>query len=144
MTPIKTRGALLLALACGLSSCSIAPHPNHDFRPQQTDQGVLFELHAPAATRVQVVGNWEGNAWGGLVEKGAWLDPNRGSMHPPEGDGNWTLVIPLEPGRYLYQFVIDGHLWISDPGNPERAQWRGAESSFLLVRSHTAGTDARP
>ena len=134
-------GLRVLALTALLSSCSIAPPAEHRFGPLQTPSGIVFKLHAPAATRVQVVGSWEGNAWGGIAEQGQWLDPNRGVLRDPEGDGDWTRTIPLLPGRYLYQFVIDGHLWIIDPENPERTRWHGAETSILVVRSFPTGEE---
>ena len=37
-----------------------------------------------------------------------------------EGDGVWTLTIPMDPGSYQYKFVIDG-AWTQDEANPEAA-----------------------
>jgi len=31
-------------------------------------------------------------------------------------DGSWILPCFLEPGKYIYKFVIDGK-WILDPSN---------------------------
>ena len=33
-------------------------------------------------------------------------------------NGKWTTLIPLNPGRYQYQVVLDGH-WQTDPSNPD-------------------------
>jgi len=32
-------------------------------------------------------------------------------------EGKWEVSIPLSPGRYKYQFVVDG-IWKADPSNP--------------------------
>lgn len=42
-------------------------------------------------------------------------------MSDEDGDGTWTVSHGLEPGRYLYKFVINGSDWRHDPNNPERA-----------------------
>lgn len=34
------------------------------------------------------------------------------------GDGVWTVVVPLGPGRYRYAFLIDGSRWALDPAAP--------------------------
>jgi hypothetical protein len=33
-------------------------------------------------------------------------------------DGWWEKDLPLEPGRYRYKFIVDGH-WMPDPANSE-------------------------
>jgi cyclomaltodextrinase len=37
----------------------------------------------------------------------------------PRGDGVYKLTLPLDPGNYLYKFIVDGKE-IPDPANPER------------------------
>jgi hypothetical protein len=32
------------------------------------------------------------------------------------GRGHWAADVPLLPGRYTYQFVINGQKWVPDPG----------------------------
>jgi 1,4-alpha-glucan branching enzyme len=36
-------------------------------------------------------------------------------------DGSWKKSLKLQPGRYEYRFVVDGHWW-TDPENPAREQ----------------------
>ncbi len=36
-------------------------------------------------------------------------------LSDPDGDGIWTGVLPLKPGKYQYVFVIDGKKWVPDP-----------------------------
>ena len=66
---------------------------------------VRFQLHAPDAGQVSVVGNW--NRW----------DPQAQKLEDPDGDGVWEIEIPLKRDEeHQYQFLIDGHRWIPDPG----------------------------
>jgi len=34
------------------------------------------------------------------------------------GDGVWTALVPLSPGRYRYAFMVDGTRWTTDPTAP--------------------------
>ncbi len=36
------------------------------------------------------------------------------------GDGVFRVALPLDAGRWLYKFVIEGERWTADPGNPVR------------------------
>jgi hypothetical protein len=56
----------------------------------------------PGARTVQAAGDF--NGW----------NPSRTPLEPTS-NGAWTVTIPLEPGRYEYQFVVDGEQWIADP-----------------------------
>jgi 1,4-alpha-glucan branching enzyme len=68
---------------------------------------VRFELRAPDARDVAVVGNW--NRW----------DPQAQKLGDPDGDGVWEIEIPLKRGEeHQYQFLIDGTNWIPDPDAP--------------------------
>jgi hypothetical protein len=79
-----------------------APMPAHDACP--TRVMVRFVLKAPEARQVQLVGDF--NAWS--VEATPLGD---------DGNGTWTVLVPLEPGRYQYKFVVDGN-WTVDPDAP--------------------------
>jgi len=100
----------LLILFCIISilfSCAtlkyVAPRPNP---PVQTKGGVLFEYYAPSAKRVTITGefnNWEfGNS-----EKAILMKKNE--------QGLWKVMVPLNPGRYKYKFVIDDSKWEKNP-----------------------------
>jgi hypothetical protein len=68
---------------------------------------VRFELRAPGARDVAVVGNW--NRW----------DPEAQKLEDADGDGIWEIEIPLKRGEeHQYQFLIDGQTWIPDPEAP--------------------------
>ncbi|MEW5895525.1 MAG: AAA family ATPase [Candidatus Omnitrophota bacterium] len=62
-----------------------------------------FVLKAPEAQSVYVTGSF--NDWS-LDEK------YRMSLK----DGSWTVEVPLNPGNYRYQFIVDGR-WQEDPDN---------------------------
>ena len=50
-------------------------------------------------------------------------------------DGGWTVTLPLEPGRYEYQFVVDGTEWIGDPfASEQNADGFGSRNAVLDVR----------
>jgi hypothetical protein len=87
--------------------------------PTMTLDGVFFALEAPDARRVQLVGDFNGWAIDG------------GDMRP--AGAVWTRVLKLQPGRYRYRYVIDGH-WRSDPlnRNVEPSPF-GEDNSVLVV-----------
>jgi hypothetical protein len=54
-------------------------------------------------------------------------------MTDPDQDGTWSATLVLEPGNYLYKFVVDGK-WMEDPNNPEKASDDyGGYNSVLTV-----------
>lgn len=79
-----------------------------------------FKLFAPEAKEVTLVGdfsNWQGDEC-----------PMRRAK-----DGSWKKLVQLNPGRYEYRFVVDGHWW-TDPENPDRQQNPyGQDNSVLVV-----------
>jgi predicted ribosomally synthesized peptide with SipW-like signal peptide len=86
------------------------------------DVPVKFTYHAPAASAVAIVGDF--NRWrpGGL--------PLR---HSADGK-SWEIEIPLAPGRYVYSFLVDGKL-ARDPGAPQvRDDDFGSPNSVLMVK----------
>ncbi|MDZ7344118.1 MAG: alpha-amylase family glycosyl hydrolase, partial [candidate division KSB1 bacterium] len=66
-----------------------------------------FQYHLrKAAQKVNVMGSF--NGW----------NRNNLPMHDENGDNIYEMILPLEPGRYEYKFVIDTEE-ILDPENPE-------------------------
>lgn len=65
---------------------------------------VRFELVAPNAQHVSLAGSF--NDW---QADGPQLTRNAET-------GTWTGTVPLRPGEHQYMFVIDGTVWIPDPG----------------------------
>ncbi|RKZ30078.1 hypothetical protein DRQ36_06765, partial [bacterium] len=40
-------------------------------------------------------------------------------MSDTDGDGTWEITLDLPDGEYQYKFVVDGDVWVQDPGNPK-------------------------
>jgi hypothetical protein len=80
---------------------------------------VVFSIEAPLAERVQLAGDF--NGW-----RPDTLELRR------VGDV-WKASLKLEPGRYRYRFVVDGH-WQSDPLNEatEPSPYGGYDSLLVL------------
>jgi chromosome partitioning protein len=92
--------------------------------PAISEEGVLFTLEAPDARCVQLAGDFNGwEASGNEME----LD-----------QGVWKKVVPLQPGHYLYRFVVDGN-WMTDPLNleVEPTPW-GGDNSVLVLEGNEA------
>lgn len=67
-----------------------------------------FSLHAPDVEEVYLSGDFNG-----------WLpDAKEYRMRKFKGD-IWKKSLKLKPGRYEYQFVVDGQWWC-DPANENR------------------------
>ena len=79
---------------------------------------VQFVLVANTATDVRIVGDY--NDW----------DPRATPMHRSSSGGVWSVVVPLEPGRHVYAFVVDGKQWVADVDAP-----RAPENEFGIPKS---------
>ena len=66
---------------------------------------VKFVLIAPQASRVAVVGDF--NGWDGSATPAV-----------RQANGTWTAFFPLAPGRHVYSFVVDGTHFVTDPSAP--------------------------
>lgn len=68
---------------------------------------VRFSLEAPQAQSVFLAGDFSSWAEGAL------------RLDRVEGSGTWELSLKLKRGRaYLYNFIIDGDTWLTDPAQP--------------------------
>jgi 1,4-alpha-glucan branching enzyme len=80
-----------------------------------------FVFDAPRAGHVSLVGDF--NDW----------DQSATPM-TRSSDGSWTVSLPIEPGRHVYAFVLDGTRWMPDPTAllaPDDGF--GARNSIVLV-----------
>lgn len=84
-------------------------------QPQQ------FFIIAPDARSVSLVGDF--TDW----------DPTRFPMERVSEDGAWTITIPLPPGRYEYQFEVDGAQRVNDPTRPQTSSDFGSPNSVVTV-----------
>ncbi len=132
----RTRLALVLALAATamvLSSCAGVLNVIEDRLPppHEVSGGYVFSYYAPSARQLTLAGSF--NNWGG-TQGGGRYDPSIDPMNDADGDGVWSIVVPLPPGRYQYKFVLDGGVaWERDPNNPDTAFESGIENSFVVV-----------
>jgi 1,4-alpha-glucan branching enzyme len=107
--------ALFLSLLV-LSGCATAVR-----RPEGGVVSVRFTCHAPSAVNVSLVGSF--NQW----------EPGSHPLHGPDGDGVWTIVLPLPSGRHEYRFVVNDVDWIQDPGAPSVDDGMGGTNSLVIV-----------
>lgn len=101
--------------------------------PGLSAEGVTFSLHDHNASRVQVLGSW--NDWRVPGIAATCIEP-----------GYWrTLAVRLPSGRYAYKFLLDGQLWLDDPGNPCKAHdgSGGLNSTFVVRGKSQAEADSR-
>ena len=133
---MRTRLVVLIALAAVVMlalSCSSARRILRDRLPppHEVEGGMLFSYSAPAARMVTLAGQF--NNWAG-TQGGGRYDPTIDPMSDEDGDGIWTIIKPLPPGRYQYKFVIDnGAVWELDPSNALTGEEGGFTNSLLIV-----------
>jgi len=125
--------AAVAAIGLMLASCAAVLNSIEDRLPppHEVDGGILFRHNAPSARQVNLAGefnNWAGTSTGRY-------DPEIGLMSDEDGDGVWSIVEPLPPGRYQYKFVIDaGVRWEEDLNNPDTTDdGYGGYNSQLVV-----------
>ena len=91
-------------------------------RPDASLSQVRFTIEAPGATKVSIVGDF--NGW----------DPSALPLRRATDGRTWVVDIPLAPGRYAYSFVVDGAL-ARDPSAPQaRDDDFGSTNSIVMVR----------
>ena len=122
---------ILLALSGGVAqalrwrAASAAASSNEPAAPPVVL--VRLVMVQPGAKVVQAAGDF--NGW----------NPSETPLQPT-ADGAWTVTLPLEPGRYEYQFVIDGEQWIGDPFAAEQSDdGFGSRNAVLDVRPPAEG-----
>lgn len=82
---------------------------------------VRFELSAPSASRVTLVGSF--NEW----------NPAATPLVRDASTGKWIVSLQLPPGRHVYSFVVDGDV-TADPTAPRAADADfGSANSVVLV-----------
>jgi hypothetical protein len=115
---------LVLLIGGGLITSVRQPSTSPEVAAVAPTGPVLVRLVVvqPDARMVQAAGDF--NGW----------NPNQTPLEPTS-NGAWTVTIPLEPGRYEYQFVVDGKQWIADPFAVEQNDdGFGSRNAVLDVR----------
>ena len=73
-------------------------------KPAENSQVTFhFELHAPGADSVELLGTFNDWKSGDIVLTG------------PDASGHWTTEVGLPEGRHEYIFLVDGERWLADP-----------------------------
>ena len=87
--------------------------------PPEIKRRILFKIKVPNAKEVQISGDF--NDW-------KPEDLAQGDKHI------WTLTIPISPGVYTYNYIIDGQRKVKDPNNPRATPDR---KSILTVKGNS-------
>jgi hypothetical protein len=103
LTGLAAAAGIVLATLVGQSWLSAPAAPA---AASAASPAVQFVVLAPGAGAVSVVGDF--NDW----------DEAATPMSPMQGDGLWSVTVPLAPGRYRYSFLVDGVTWVADPAAP--------------------------
>jgi len=137
--PLLAVASLIAVLAIGIGAGawwaasrggSIASARNSTAIAQRTARGagvvamptaVTFVFRAPGASRVSLVGDFNGWDAEATPLKRATL-----------GD-TWIAQVPLERGLHAYAFVIDGSDWVADPSAPLAPEASFGRRNSLVV-----------
>lgn len=115
--PALAGAAAALLVVLNLARPAPAPTPI-----ATTEMTIRFELFAPAAESVELLGTF--NSWqsGDIVLVG------------PDATGYWTAKVPLPEGRHEYAFLVDGERWLADPkASTKRPDGFGRENTIIQV-----------
>ena len=124
-----------MVVVLSLTSCSLNFIKKRLSPPHKVAGGILFQYDAASARQVNLAGNFPDNEW---LKHGNQFnvmrdDGNNGDR--VSGDGIWSIVKPLPPGRYEYKYVIDRNSWIKDPNALEMVDdGYGGKNSVLIVK----------
>jgi hypothetical protein len=104
--------ALLFAVAIAGSVLYVLPSSQRVARvdaprPSPGSPIVQFGFVAQHASSVALVGDF--NNW----------DPKATPLRAASTGGVWSVEVPIQPGRHLYAFVVDGTVWRPDPAAPQ-------------------------
>jgi hypothetical protein len=104
------------AAAPMMSVADAEPMDDNGFRLHQ------FVYHDPAAHKVEIEGDF--NNWDGTR-----MPLTRSA------EGMWSTSIPLKPGTYQYQFVVDDSLRVTDPTMPKMTSEFGSANSVIMIKA---------
>ena len=114
---IKSVTGFALFIVIFLYGCS----PQY-LKPTIVEGGVRFYVKSPDAKKVAIVGSF--NQW----------DKDKDALSGPDGDGIWSITLPLKDGRYEYLFLIDGEKWMLDPSVPSVEDGMGGRNSVVYIK----------
>ncbi len=95
------------------------PQPDISPIPGSDSLRVRFRLFWPEpAEKISLIGSF--NQW----------NPDRDTLRHTTGDSLWWIEKRLPYGEYQYRFLVDGKIYLRDPGNP---YFGGENSNSLLM-----------
>jgi 1,4-alpha-glucan branching enzyme len=98
----------------------VVPSPTAEVATDQVS--FHFELHAPDASRVELLGTFNDWQAGQIVLRG------------PDASGHWEASVDLPAGRHEYVFLVDGKEWIADPEvGLSRPDGFGRENTVITI-----------
>ena len=109
--PVASGGAASVAVSAAAAGASA-----------EAPIATQFVLDAPAASRVALVGAF--NGW----------DATATPLVRDPATGLWSVTLPLAPGRHVYAFMVDDTTFTLDPRAPDaRDPELGTSGSVILV-----------
>ncbi|MBI4848278.1 MAG: hypothetical protein HY808_06845 [Nitrospirae bacterium] len=90
--------------------------------PKILEGGVRFSVKLQNTKHVAIAGSF--NQW----------DPDKDVLTDTDGDGIWSITLPLADGRYEYIFLVDGEQWLLDPESPFTDDGLGGRNSVISIK----------
>ncbi len=126
---------LFLVFLFVLSSCSLNFIKKRLSPPYKVKGGILFQYDSPSARQVNLAGNFPDNEWLRNGDRVDLMNDDGQNGDKVAGDGIWSIIKSLSPGRYEYKFVVDRNSWVRDPNAIETIDdGYGGENSILIVK----------
>lgn len=129
--PVTIRPVWALAALAILAVGFLARPPRDPATPLAAESAgatlvlVHFQLEAPGASEVRLVGDFTG-----------WQPIH--ALTRTES-GTWSVFVPLTPGLHQYAFVVDGARWVLDPHAQAVEDGFGGANSRLAVFAPAPG-----
>lgn len=123
----STTSAVLIA-GC-IQAVVVLAEPPKLISPKITPDGVTFYYYDAEAFSVSVTGDF--NQWS-----------INSSLMQPDKQGVWSVTVPIKPGRYEYQFNVNGIYWKHDPSNTNKATGSLGSIKSVVVVGESDATKA--
>jgi hypothetical protein len=117
----SARGATVIAKANARGATVIAKANARGAGALAASTAVTFVFRAPGASRVALVGDF--NGW----------DPDATPLKRATLGDTWIAQVTLERGLHAYAFVIDGSDWAADPSAPLAPEASFGRRNSLVV-----------
>lgn len=106
-----------LATPTGAGSGDLVPVSNTDAAGRVMQQFTLYQKGLRSVSLVGTLNDWDEAA----------------TPMTQVSEGVWTVSVPLLPGVYQYQFILDGERRVTDPNAPQQPSDFGSPNSLVTV-----------